>query len=1159
MMDRLRSGFVLLGLALLPGLAGAASPGDVNTDGVVDGRDAVLLQRFLVGDATLSAAGEAAADLGPLVAGAYAPDGSVNSGDLVVLLRAIAGEVDLPVAPAAPVLDAIVGAVAQNPFLAEGTAEPGVDVTLYVNGEAQQTLPADGSGNFSINAILLDGPNTLFAIATDANGIDSLESNAEVADYQRQNPPPPKFEALNAFEVWTPGNGDPYLVQPGFSIGSTGRLVIRPGTVIRVADGVQILVSGELTAQGSEGNEVVFTSTRTADTIPPAARGDWSGIRYEQNSGTGSLRHAVIEYATDPLYIMSGTDVDVTDVKIREFTGTGLRTSPISQRTFRRLTIDNSAGPRQGNGIRFIGAVYSVVLEESFIGGLSTGILAQQGQGPTIRNQNIITNNSTGIRISQCAARVLDGNTISHNDLGVSGGGTATTPLVNGNIFEFNTVNLSPASSSTFAVFDARNNYWGTTVVADIADTISDRTDTGMGPVVAFTPFLALDPDGNLIPVPGNFLTGRLIGTYGIPEDGLPYQAVGALTIEAGTAATIEAGVTIEFGAGTSLIAEGTLTVAGTVDDKVTLTSAAKAGQSDWEGVRIEPESANTAIDFAVIEYANTAVHLVQGGQPVSVTNSDILHFSRGIRASDSSGHVFANNRFEVGDTPGLTESGMVLTGVAASITGNTFTGHPTQGLGTAILVQGAFDNGALQTEILGNTISNSRFGIQILSNQLDADLALRPVINDNVFTGNFDANLYLAGTWELGANHVIDARRNDWGVTTVAGIRATIELVGDSNETPVDFSDFRDEFGVIIPGVHFTTPLIGVVHDQDVFKPGLGELATIQFELLVPATTTLSIYPEDDDVLGTPLYEETVALAAGAHSLTWDGRTDAGEYVVPEAYQYVVTAVTSDGTDLFSPLRPGGGDLLGRVILSRDIPLDLEFNTHRNDHLVLHLDVMEVRRRAGGLVRVETPNGPVSVDLYNRALSPGTHVITWDGRVPFSDDLPPGVVPGEILEGEFPLNGGVTSKNMRVNHVVVEGTAPTILTAELPPVVAVQSTPYLIYHSYHQISEIAYRLDQDSQVTVKMLPPGIYDPADPSAITLIDDQLQPASNGLGEPETYLAVWTGFDELAGPDAGNDPLFWVDEDIDTAFTFTIEATSVLTGQQTVYRGVLQARN
>ncbi|MCG8589022.1 MAG: right-handed parallel beta-helix repeat-containing protein [Proteobacteria bacterium] len=1155
MMDRLRSCLVLLGFALLPGLAGAASPGDVNTDGDVDTADALLLQRYLAEDATLTAAGEAAADLGPLVAGAYAPDGSVDAGDLVVLLRAIAGEVTLPVAPAAPVLNAVTNPVQVNPLSVGGTAPPGLPVTLYVNGQAQETVLANGSGAFNTTAILLDGFNTLFAIATDANGIDSLESNAEVADYQRVDPP--AQVSLTQDTVWTPGDGTvPYVitgVNGVFTIPVDVVLTVQPGTRIEAEPGVRIDVQGVLNVQGEETNKVLFTPLTPPDQTE--ARGDWVGIRIDDdNAAPSRIDHATIEYAVDGIRLIRRASVTVTNTTIREFSSNGFYASSGSVIVLDNLVVTNAAGPRTGTCINLVAGIAGSSLRNSTASGCNIGVETFLGIPIT---GNTIETNTQGISIRQSSPALIDNDIRNNTSIGITANGNNTTPRINENRIFGNPTNFL-AGNNNRPVIDATGNYWGTIVPNEVADSIVDLTDQPdtTAPIVAFTPFFDVDLDGNLIPVPGNFLSGALIGT--LPA--AAYQVLGDLVVVEGSTATIEAGATLTFSDAASLNASGTLVVAGTSTEPVTFTSEAKAGAGDWEGIRVEPESANTAIDFAVIEYADTAVHLLQSGQPVSVTNSDILHFSRGIRASKSSGHVFANNRFEVGDTLTLFETAMVLTEVAASITGNTFTGHPTNGLRTAIELQGTFGDGTLQTEIVGNTISNSRFGIQILSNQTVSDLLLRPLINDNVFANIFEANLQVNGTWDLGANHVIDARRNDWGVATVAEIRATIDLVGDSNETPVDFSDFRDADGQIIPGTHFTTPLIGVIHDQDVFKPGLGELVTIQFELLVPATTTLSIYPEDDDVLGTPLYEETVALAAGAHSLTWDGRTNAGEYVVPEAYQYVVTAVTPDGADIFSPSRPGGGgDLLGRIFLNRDIPSITDFNTYRNQHLVLYLDVTEARRRAGGLVRVETPAGPVSVDLYNRPLPIGTHVITWDGRIPFSDDLPPGVVPGEILEGEFPLNGGVTSKNMRVNHVVVEGTAPAILTAELPPVVAVQSTPYLIYHSYDQISEIAYRLDQDSRVTVKMLPPGVYDPADPSAITLIDDQLQPATNGLGEPETHLAVWTGFDESAGSDAGNDLPIWVDEDIDTAFTFTIEATSVLTSQQTIYRGVLQVRN
>lgn len=78
-------------LSLVAGVAGATGNGDLNGDGKVDAGDVLLLYRALHGQVTLTPAEQAAADVAPMVGGVSQPDGKVNEGDLLLLLRALEG------------------------------------------------------------------------------------------------------------------------------------------------------------------------------------------------------------------------------------------------------------------------------------------------------------------------------------------------------------------------------------------------------------------------------------------------------------------------------------------------------------------------------------------------------------------------------------------------------------------------------------------------------------------------------------------------------------------------------------------------------------------------------------------------------------------------------------------------------------------------------------------------------------------------------------------------------------------------------------------------------------------------------------------------------------------------------------------------------------
>ncbi len=164
---------------------------------------------------------------------------------------------------------------------------------------------------------------------------------------------------------------------------------------------------------------------------------------------------------------------------------------------------------------------------------------------------------------------------------------------------------------------------------------------------------------------------------------------------------------------------------------------------------------------------------------------------------------------------------------------------------------------------------------------------------------------------------------------------------------------------------------------------------------------------------------------------------------------------------------------------------------------------------------------------------------MTWDGRDPN----------GEIIVGTVNLFFDPPIL-IRENAIFVSGGAPEITGLGAIPNIEVKSDPYLITHSYDQISEIVYRIDQESSVTVKLLPPGVYDPASPVAITLIDRQLQQAVDAGGMPVDHGVEWLGY---LPPDSNN-----ILTEGEGVFTFAIEAESSVTGLTGLYRGTLQIR-
>ena len=161
---------------------------------------------------------------------------------------------------------------------------------------------------------------------------------------------------------------------------------------------------------------------------------------------------------------------------------------------------------------------------------------------------------------------------------------------------------------------------------------------------------------------------------------------------------------------------------------------------------------------------------------------------------------------------------------------------------------------------------------------------------------------------------------------------------------------------------------------------------------------------------------------------------------------------------------------------------------------------------------------------------------VYWDGRNPA----------GQILEGSIPFwvhdskIPSVTTVAVLGTSVEVTGPGGVPAPGEAPDI-EVKSDPYLVTHSYEQLSRMTYRVNHNSRVRFVLLPPGIVDPGHPTARVLVDNELVAANTN----ETV--EWRGYDtQFPGR---------VLVSQDGPYTFAIEARSLQSNLTTVYRGVL----
>lgn len=416
-----------------------------------------------------------------------------------------------------------------------------------------------------------------------------------------------------------------------------------------------------------------------------------------------------------------------------------------------------------------------------------------------------------------------------------------------------------------------------------------------------------------------------------------------------------------------------------------------------------------------------------------------------------------------------------------------------------------------------GNEITANTYGVFV--NGISA-----PVVRGNSIDSN-GANFYTSGFGSGAAGYTLDATGNWWGSVDIATIRGKIYDHDDASTSPVvDFIGFLEAAGGIA-----ALSLFDLDVDPQAFNPWQQPPVDVQFALNADSIVQLDIVRESDSQV---VSISQTSLTAGIRALSWDGRDQSGTLVGDDAYRARLTAIRGVDNFVLDPAAPAA---LGSVGLVGAFPA--AFNPYRNEHLIVDLNVA-----TPSLVTMYiNPNdGPPPFNTIENQFYPaGLNQAIWNGRAPT----------GEII------NGGIyvwfpTPIKVRPNAIYVSGAAPRLFDSINAPDVSIKSDPYLITHSYEQFARVAYSIDQDAIVTFKLLPPGVFDPADGGAITLVNQQLQLALDGLGLPLNHVVEWRGHAPL-----DTNQILVADEGV---YTFTIEAESVASGRSTLYRGVLQVR-
>jgi len=341
----------------------------------------------------------------------------------------------------------------------------------------------------------------------------------------------------------------------------------------------------------------------------------------------------------------------------------------------------------------------------------------------------------------------------------------------------------------------------------------------------------------------------------------------------------------------------------------------------------------------------------------------------------------------------------------------------------------------------------------------------------------------------------------------------------------------------------------------SDFINPTNNDSVDINFTLQRPATVTLRIYNETEHktgtqagglgnglVPGTNLVREISVTYATANSyvLSWDGLDGNGKAVQQDAYRFELTAVSGNESNVYYPVPV--------LDIYNDVPPVLNtidyanYAFYKNEYITSTVTVPPSK-----IVRVFL-NASDEIPVINTVVDEGEHAFLVDGR----DDRGRVAVTGSII------NTGIATIYQKDNNAIfVKNPSPSFKGTESHPDIEIKSDPYLIKHSYDQVSSIAFTVSEDSYVTVELMKPCLSnsetcstDPAVASVKTIIDNELLVGDDG--SPATiHTFEWRGYDfSIVNADTNN-----ILTDEEGFYTFLITATGVATELETTYRGSL----
>jgi hypothetical protein len=321
---------------------------------------------------------------------------------------------------------------------------------------------------------------------------------------------------IKADTTWFKTNSPYSLI--GQTLIETGiKLTIEPGVIVDL-NGNSFLVNGTLIAQGNVNEKIFFSNgsivlsnqqNGSDSLIENAVLSDLDGFTID--SGSPLIANNFI----DTRIIVKGGSPIISNNKISDGIIADAKGGPVTitkneittKSGFAAIYVQGIHADIVGNkivgnnaiGINGYLRISSFLIEDNQISNCSIGIRADLGATTDDMRilRNLIINNGVGIYF--WGKGDFQNNTIAQNSVGVQCGPSSLPFKFTGNNFQNNS--LYNIEHRHLRDLDARNNWWGTTDIQLINQSIFDRKNDSFLGEVKFTPFLvASNPNAPAIP-----------------------------------------------------------------------------------------------------------------------------------------------------------------------------------------------------------------------------------------------------------------------------------------------------------------------------------------------------------------------------------------------------------------------------------------------------------------------------------------------------------------------------------------------------------------------------------------------------------------------------------------------------------------------------------